>query len=88
MRAFDALVQGRLNFAGPDGVPLRIPRGRCTIEAHVGYASVSWTDGGLERTVVIAARQFEEHLESGAVLIVDANPYGRPQRGGRSSFPA
>jgi hypothetical protein len=74
MLAFDALVRGRVTESS-QGMAVVVPRGRCKVETHdgIGIVSLSWTTetGGAE-SVVLTAQRFEEHLEAGAILIVNA----------------
>ena len=72
MLAFDALVRGRVTESS-QGVAVVVPRGRCKVETHEGIVSLSWINriGGTQ-SVVLTAQRFEEHLEAGAILIVDA----------------
>ena len=69
---FDALVRARLTET-MDDLPVSVPRGRCRVKTQQGGMSLSWHDeGGHSYSVVMAAGQFERHLEAGAILIVDA----------------
>ncbi|WP_428422486.1 hypothetical protein [Methylibium sp.] len=79
MLSFDALVQGRVTYEGAQGPPSRIPLGWCTAQAHEGFVSLSWTEGGEERAAVLSVQQFEDHLEAGSIVIVEAPPL-RPRR--------
>lgn len=70
--AFDVLVRGRLIEIERD-VPTVVPRGRCTVEAREGFVRLSWLDQDRnEQGVTLAAQRFEEYLEAGAIIIVDA----------------
>ena len=74
MLAFDALVRGRVIYAGAHNVSMRVPHGRCRVEAHAGFVSLSWVEEReerQERTAVLTAVDFEEYLEAGALLITD-----------------
>lgn len=72
MLVFDALVRGRVT-AGSEGPAVLVPRGRCRVQTHEGIVSVSWTaDTGRTESVVMTGPRFEEHLEAGAILILDA----------------
>lgn len=72
MLSFDALVRGRVKLEEGPGVSARVPPGRCTVQAHEGIVSLSWTENGEERSATLSAQQFEEYLDAGAILIVDA----------------
>lgn len=72
MLIFDALVRGRVTESS-QGVDVLVPRGRCKVETHEGFVSLSWnTDNGGTEGVVVTGLRFEEHLEAGAILIVNA----------------
>lgn len=69
---FDALVRTRLTET-VDDLPVSVPRGRCRVHTDPAGMSLSWHDeGGASYSVMMAAEQFERHLEAGAILIVDA----------------
>jgi len=70
--AFDALVRGALTEpAGSD--PVVVPRGHCKVETHEGVVSLLWeADDGEAHSVTLAAGRFERHLDSGAIVILDA----------------
>jgi len=72
MLAFDALVRGRLTErAGSE--PVEVPRGHCKVETHEGVVSLVWeADDGEAHSVTLAAGRFERHLDSGAIVILDA----------------
>jgi hypothetical protein len=72
MLSFDALVRGRVKYDGEQGPGSRVPPGRCTVQAHEGVVSLTWSEEGLERSATLSAQQFEEYLEGGAILIVDS----------------
>ena len=72
MLTFDGLVRGLVTESS-HGVAVVVPRGRCKVETHEGIVSLSWiTRTGGTQSVVLTAQRFEEHLEAGAILIVDA----------------
>jgi hypothetical protein len=69
---FDALIRTRLAET-VDDLPVSVPRGRCRVQTDQGGMSLSWHDeGGTSYSVMMAAERFERHLETGAILIVDA----------------
>ena len=41
MLVFDALVRGRVMYEVADGPPERIPMGRCRVETHEGFVSLT-----------------------------------------------
>ena len=72
MLAFDALVRGTLTEPAGN-VPVVVPRGHCKVEAHDGVVSLLWeADDGEAHCVTLAAGRFERHLDSGAIVILDA----------------
>lgn len=72
MLAFDALVRGRV-IVNSRGIAVVVPRGRCKVETHEGIVSLSWTtDDAHTESTILTGPGFEKHLESGAILIVDA----------------
>ena len=72
MLAFDALVRGALTEQEGSG-PVVVPRGHCKVEAHEGVVSLLWEAGdGEPHSVTLAAGRFERHLDSGAIVILDA----------------
>jgi hypothetical protein len=71
MLSFKARITGRL-AAEADGLPVVVPRGCCDVRSYGGMVSLSWAaQDGVPHTVVLAADRFEEHLEAGAVALVD-----------------
>jgi hypothetical protein len=72
MLAFDALVRGRVIYVGAHDMPMRVPQGRCRVETHAGFVSLSWVDESEARTAVLKVDDFEEYLEAGALLVTDA----------------
>ena len=72
MLAFDALVRGRVTYEVADGPPTRIPVGRCKVEAHEGFVSLSWSDAQWTHSATLSSERFETYLEAGAILILDA----------------
>lgn len=72
MVKFDVLVCGRLKES-TDGVAFVVPRGHCRVQAHEGFVSLAWaTETGGSQSATITAHRFAEHLEAGAIVIVDA----------------
>ena len=72
MLVFDALVRGRVSVISSE-TALVVPRGRRKVETHEGIVSLTWTtETGDAESVVLTAQRFEEHLEAGAILIVNA----------------
>ena len=79
MLAFDALVRGRVTYEVAGGPPARIPTGHCRVEAHEGFVSVSWPHEDCTRSAKMRSSQFEEWLEAGAVLVLDAAQLAHPR---------
>jgi hypothetical protein len=75
MLAFDALVRGRVTYevAGP---PVHIPQGRCRVQPHEGFVSLLWSENEWTHSATLTAARFEESLEAGAVVVLDAGPTG------------
>ena len=72
MLVFDALVRGRVTESSR-GLTVLVPRGRCKVATHEGFVSLSWTtETGDTESVVLTGQRFEEHLQAGAILVVDA----------------
>lgn len=72
MVKFDVLVRGRLSES-VHGLFLVVPRGHCAVEAHEAVVSLAWrTQEGVAHSVTLSAERFEQHLEAGIILIVDA----------------
>ena len=71
MLAFDALVRGRVTYevAGP---PVRIPQGHCRVQPHEGFVSLMWSEDEWTHSATLTAARFEESLEAGAVVVLDA----------------
>ena len=72
MLAFDALVRGRVTYGVLDGHPARIPPGRCRVETHEGFVSLTWTDKVWTRSTTMSPVRFAEWLGTGAVVVVNA----------------
>ena len=72
MMAFDALVRGHVTHEVADGPPARIPMGRCKVETHEGFVSLSWSDTHWTHSATLSTERFEDCLEAGAILILDA----------------
>ena len=71
MLAFGARVGGRLT-ATMDGTPVLVPRGHCEVQVHQGIVRVTWiTEAGDACCTVLGAERFEQHIEAGAIVIVD-----------------
>lgn len=73
MLKFDALVRGRVIYEGPEQQALRVPQGRCSVEAHQGFVWLRWVEEGVARSAMLKADAFEVALEAGALLITDAS---------------
>ncbi len=73
MLKFDALVRGRVFYEGSDSQPVRMPQGRCLVEAYQGFVSLTWAEEVGPCTAVLNADAFETALEAGAILITDAS---------------
>ena len=72
MIKFDVLICGRLKETA-DGTAVVVPRGHCQVQAHEGFVSLAWlTETGCSQSATIPAHRFAEHLEAGAIVIVDA----------------
>lgn len=84
MLAFDVLVRGRVTYEALDGAPARVPRGHCRVETHEGFVSLLWIDDVGAHSATLTAERFEEHLEGGAVLVLDAAQLGRRRAPERS----
>ena len=76
MVKFDVIVRGRL---AETACTAAVPRGHCQAEAGEGDVRLSWRTetGGLD-SVTIPAHRFEEHLQAGAIVIVDAAQLREP----------
>jgi len=72
MTAFDALVRGHVTYDVADGPPARIPTGHCKVEAHEGFVGLSWSDTDWTHRATLSTERFEDYLEAGAILILDA----------------
>jgi len=72
MLVFDALVRGRVMYEIADGPPERIPMGRCRVETHEGFVSLTWTDKEWTRSTTMSPARFAEWLGTGAVVVVNA----------------
>lgn len=72
MKSFDVLVKGSLLYVGPSGDRRRVPHGPCKAVVHEGYVSLTWLLQGAEHTAVIKWEALEDHLESGALLMLAA----------------
>jgi hypothetical protein len=71
MVTFDALVRGRLGEK-QGGIAVTVPRGRCKVQVYAGVVGLAWSnDGGGSESVTLTAQRFEDHLEAGAILLVD-----------------
>ena len=69
---FEVLVCGRLKEVADGGLVV-VPRGHCRVQAHEGFVSLAWlTEGGGAHSVTMSSHRFAEHLEAGAIVIVDA----------------
>jgi hypothetical protein len=77
MLAFDALVRGRVIFSAPEGAPDRVPEGHCRVEAHEGFVSLAWAEEDGTRSATLPAERFEEYLEAGAIVVLDASQLAR-----------
>ena len=60
MTAFDALVRGHVTHEVADGPPARIPMGRCKVEAHEGFISLSWSDTQWTHSATLSIERFED----------------------------
>lgn len=77
MMAFDVLVRGRVAYEAGCGATARIPMGHCRVAAHKTFVSVEWRhERGASSTIVTSA-EFEEWLQSGAVMVLDAAQLAR-----------
>ena len=73
MVKFEVLICGRLKETAESGGPVVVPRGHCQVQAHEGFVSLAWlTEAGSSQSATISAHRFAEHLEAGAIVIVDA----------------
>jgi hypothetical protein len=54
------------------GPPVRIPTGRCKVEAHEGFVSLSWSGSRWTHSATLSTERFDNCLEAGASLILDA----------------
>lgn len=71
MLAFSARVGGHLT-ALRDGVPVLVPRGSCEVQTGRDIVRMLWTtEEGDACSVVLGAERFEQHIEAGAIVIVD-----------------
>lgn len=78
MVEFDVLIRGRLKES-TDGMSVVVPRGHCRVQAHDGFVNLAWpTAGGNSESATVPARRFAEHLEAGAIVIVDAGQLREP----------
>ena len=77
MLAFDALVRGRVIYDAADGAPDRVPEGHCRVEAHEGFVSLAWVEEEGTRSATLSAEQFEDYLEAGAIIVLDASQLAR-----------
>lgn len=72
MVKFDVLICGRLKETA-HGATVVVPRGHCQVQAHEGFVSLAWvTETGGPQRATLPAHRFAEHLEAGAIVIVDA----------------
>jgi hypothetical protein len=51
---------------------IRVPMGRCKVEAHERFASLSGSDTHWTHSATLSTERFEDGLEAGAILILDA----------------
>lgn len=71
MVEFDVLICGRLKETA-EGEHVVVPRGHCRVQAHEGFVSLAWLAETGNASATVPARRFAEHLEAGAIVIVDA----------------
>ena len=77
MLAFDALVRGRVTYEVAGGPAERVPEGHCRVEAHEGFVSLTWSVGDGTRSATLTAARFDEYLDAGAIIVLDASQMAR-----------
>ena len=73
MLVIDALVRGRVPYEVADGPSVApIPQGLCRVQAHEGFVSLLWSEDQWTHSATLAAERFEEWLEAGTVVVLNA----------------